>query len=102
MFSCEFYEISKSTFFLRNTSGGCFCDYKQTFLPLFTTYLVKIKIYISLCYLYLIPLNHFFVDTNENESQNKVTKDKGILSPIQDGHFRGCSQMGGGKKASPP
>ena len=24
VFSCEFYEISKNTFFLKNTSGGCF------------------------------------------------------------------------------
>ena len=23
VFSCEFYEISKNTFFLQNTSGGC-------------------------------------------------------------------------------
>ena len=25
VFSCEFCEISKNTFFLQNTSGGCFC-----------------------------------------------------------------------------
>ena len=25
VFSCEFYEISKKTFFPYNTSGGCFC-----------------------------------------------------------------------------
>ena len=25
MFSCEFCEISKNTFFWQNTSGGCFC-----------------------------------------------------------------------------
>ena len=25
MFSCEFCETSKDTFFLQNTSGGCFC-----------------------------------------------------------------------------
>ena len=28
MFSCEFYEISKHTFFLQNISGGCFCAYQ--------------------------------------------------------------------------
>ena len=26
LFSCEFREISKNTFFLQNTSGGCFCS----------------------------------------------------------------------------
>ena len=26
MFSCEYCEIFKNTFFLRNTSGGCFCN----------------------------------------------------------------------------
>ena len=25
VFSCEFCEISKNTFFLQNASGGCFC-----------------------------------------------------------------------------
>ena len=27
VFSCKFYEISKTTFFLKNTSGGCFCKH---------------------------------------------------------------------------
>ena len=30
--------------------------------------------------------------------RTRLQKDKGILSPIQDGHFLGCSQMGGGER----
>ena len=36
VFSCKFCEISKNTFFLQNTSGGCFCDYLIIFWVLRT------------------------------------------------------------------
>ena len=32
VFSCEFWEISKNTFFLCNTSGGCFCIHSWSYL----------------------------------------------------------------------
>ena len=50
VFSCEFCKISKNTFFLQNTSGGCFCSTLQFILKsrnycvLFTSiFLILIK-----------------------------------------------------------
>ena len=36
VFSCKFYEIFKSTFFWRHTSGGCFCSDSLRFWRIFT------------------------------------------------------------------
>ena len=38
------------------------------------------------------------VNTKATEIENKIPN----INLIQDGHFRGCSQMGGGQKGLPP
>ena len=52
VFSCDIYEISKNTFFLRNTSGGCFCSVYGSFLFPLCCYLAVIRLQINLIYIY--------------------------------------------------
>ena len=41
MFSCEFCEISKNTFFLQNTCGGCFWSVENTLVLKFDKAILK-------------------------------------------------------------
>ena len=42
MFSCEFREVSKNTFFYRTPLGDCFCHYEKTEPSLQSTFLIKL------------------------------------------------------------
>ena len=73
VFSCEFYKISKNTFFSQNTSGGCFFLY--SFWQFFLIYLLIgmfTHYYTDVCKLAQIGLNSLKISLFDGSCQDKL------------------------------